>query len=101
MTGNEIALLVYVLGYALCFVLFWFVNQWARVYSEYWETPFAISLIYSLLWFLAVPFVAIVATVKWLNSGALSRMWEQQVLFKSKLPKPPCNRKQKGIGNDW
>lgn len=93
MTGNEIVLLVYILGYALCFVLFWFVNQWAHVYDEYWDTPLALSAAFSLIWFVTVPILIAVMVGRWLNSGVLSDLWERQMLFKSKLPKPPCNRK--------
>lgn len=93
MTGAEIAVLVYVLGYALCFVLFWFVNQWAQSHDGYWETSLGITLVFSLIWFMAIPTTGIVMIGRWLTSGVLSDLWDRQVLFKPKPPKTPCNRK--------
>lgn len=93
MTGNEFVVLVYVLGYALCFVMLWFVNQWARVRNSYWDTSLGITLVFSFIWFVTIPFFTIILVGMWLNSGALSRLWNRQVLFKPQPPKPQCNRK--------
>lgn len=93
MTGNEFVVLVYVLGYALCFVLFWLLNQWAQVRNGYWDTSLGITLVFSLIWFIMIPFTALILVGTWLNSGALSRLWNRQVLFKPQPPKPQCNRK--------